>query len=95
MLVKEIHDAWGKKNYVYTYICLCICVCKYIYTYILKQIFCSFPQRFGMSHSGRHLETVSCLSCFKQKTWKLNIYIHFSFREIRLWKLPQATCDWS
>ena len=34
MLVKEIHDAWGKKNYVYTYICICICVCKYIYIYI-------------------------------------------------------------
>ena len=91
MLVKKIHDAWGKENYIYMIIYVYVCV--YIYIYKLKQIICSFPQRFGMSHSGRHLETVSCLSCFKQKTWKLNIYIHFSFREIRLWKLPQATCD--
>ena len=73
MLVKEIHDTWGKENCIYIYVCV---LYIYIYCiYILKQNIRSFPQSFDMSHSGRHLETVSCLSCFKQK----NMEVQYSF----------------
>ena len=74
MLVKEIHDTWGKENCIYTYLYMCI----YIYCiYILKQNIRSFPQRFNMSHSGRPLETVSCLSCFKQKNMEVQYLYSF------------------
>ena len=47
-----------RENYEYT--CVYIHTYIYIYTYILKWNFRSFSQRFGRSHSGRHLEIVSC-----------------------------------
>ena len=60
----------------------------------LKWNFCSFLQKFGMFHSGRHLETVSCSSFFQYKKHgqKLSlIFNHLSLSEIRLWKLAQAS----
>ena len=47
-----------RENYEYT--CIYIHTYIHIYIHILKWNFRSFSQRFGRSHSGRHLERVSC-----------------------------------
>ena len=59
----------------------------------LKWSFCSFLQKSGVFHSGRHLETLFCSSCFSiEKTWTVTIFKHFSLSEIILWQLAQARC---